>query len=373
MTDLPADPRFLNDETGADGYVPPRGSGRSAAVASGGPAVPPKPVKVVPTEPAAEAADEGDAPAAPVVYDSLATLVPRTPMRTFVGPLLGVALVGVGLGFLLARTAGTTDANKTTRTVVTPPPRLVPSTAAAPAVLGTNVQAGTTTAAGTTAAPAPTTAAPVTAAPTSAAPSPTTAPAPTAAPVPTLPAPTGPAVVSGVDVAAPVRFAEFSAGKVYLHGRVPSEELRATIRAKVGAVVGPDNVFDDYVVDPSTPAVAGGPLKVLDTVQFEPDSAVLRPAFTQILDLGLVLMNLNPNVTITVVGRSDPRGSASYNEDLSRRRAGAVVQYLVSRGIDSDRLTIDARGSSDPLALGDDAAANQANRSVEFVILGLID
>lgn len=370
MTDLPADPRFLNDDDAGDGYVPPRSSGRGRQGTNGGTAVPPKPVKVVPAEPTATLGDDESgrevAAAAPVAYDTLSTLVPRTPVRTFVGPLLGVALVGVGLGFLLARTAGTTDANKTTRTVVTPPPRLVPTTAAGPAVLGTNVQA-TTAAAGTTAAPT-TVATADTSAPTAPA---ATTPAPT--PAPSLPAPTSQSVVSGVDVGAPVRYAEFSAGKVYLHGRVPNEELRATIRAKVGAVVGPDNVFDDYVVDPATPAVAGGPLKVLDTVQFESDSAVLRPAFSQILDLGIVLMNLNPNVTITVVGRSDTRGSVDYNRELSQRRAGAVVQYMVSRGIDSDRLTIDARGSSDPLADGDDAASNQANRSVEFVILGLID
>ncbi len=358
MTDLPADPRILNDDTGGDGYVPPRGGARSSSGRTSA-AVPPKTVKVVPTtEPTRDpSAPAAEATAVPVAYDSLAALTPRTSIRAFVGPLLGVALVGVGLGFLLARTAGTSDANKTTRTVVTPPPRLVPTTGAAPAVLGTNVQP-------TTGAPTATTAA-------------AAAPATTAAPVATsgAPAPTPPAAptVSGVDVVTPVRYAEFSGGKVYLHGRVPNAELKATLVAKVGAVVGPANVFEDYVIDPSTPAVKGGPLKVLDTVQFESDSSVLRPAFTQILELGVLLMKQNPAVNITVVGRSDGRGDPDYNRTLSQQRAGAVVQYWVSRGIDADRLTVDARGATDPLADGADAASNQANRSVEFIVLGLID
>jgi outer membrane protein OmpA-like peptidoglycan-associated protein len=50
-----------------------------------------------------------------------------------------------------------------------------------------------------------------------------------------------------------------------------------------------------------------------------------------------------------------------------------VVAYFVGRGIDADRLTVEARGADDPLAPGDDDASLQANRSVEFIILGLID
>ena len=142
---------------------------------------------------------------------------------------------------------------------------------------------------------------------------------------------------------------------------------------KATGVVGDGNVEQDYVVDPSTPDVVGGPLTVADTVQFDVNSDVARPEFGRILDLGVLLMKQNPAVRITVVGRADNRGPANYNMDLSTRRAGAVVAYIVSRGIDRSRLTIDARGAGDPLDTAETPDALQANRSVEFVILGLLE
>ena len=388
MTDLPADPRSWSDESVVGDRVHTVRS-RPSEDAAGDP---PLPVKVVagaaasgataagfvPASSAAGAEEvlHGELPPVSVAYESLASFAHRPSARALLGPLLGVAMVGVGLGFLLARTADKAAA-PTSRTVVTPPPPSTRAPATTAGVLGSTIRntagppaatSATPTATGAATSVMPTTVTPTAVTPTTVA----TGPPVTTTPV-TVPTSSTAGIVSGVDVVTPVRWAEFRAGKVYLHGRVPNPELAATIVRKVGAVVGADNVVQDYVVDPAAPAVAGGPLTVADTVQFDPDAAVVRPAFGRILELGVLLMQQNAAVTITVVGRADNRGPLEYNRRLSQQRAAAVVAYLVGRGSDPARLTIDARGADDPLAPGDTPDALQANRSVEFVIRGLID
>ncbi len=111
----------------------------------------------------------------------------------------------------------------------------------------TGQSAATTVAAPTTAAVAtpPTTAVVATAAPT-------TAPA-TTAPATTVPASTVPSTttVALIDPADPVRWAEFSGGKVYLQGRVPDQATADEVSRKAAGVVGADNVVVQYVIDAS--------------------------------------------------------------------------------------------------------------------------
>ncbi len=364
MTDLPADPSAwdLNDEaTDVQGALAPD----EVALTAGGE------TRSAPRVDLRTLDDsEPNRLPVPVVYDTIDTYTPKVSWKALVGPLVAVAVVSIGLGLVMAR--GGNDDKTAAKTAGS-----ATSTASVTTVVSSTSAAVVSTAAPATVAPttaAPTTAAPVTAPPTTAVPAPDATVAPDAQPAPDSVAPPPPdaAPVTDVDLANPVRYAEFTDGKVYLHGRVPSAELAQTIIDKVAAVVGKDNVVVDYVVDPSTPAVSGGPLKVTNTVQFEPDSTSLRPEFASILGLGIRLMNQNPSVQIIVIGRADARGGSGYNQRLSQARAEAVVQYLVSSGADGERLTIDARGASDPLAEGDDLAANAANRSVEFIILGLI-
>lgn len=357
MTDLPADPSAwdLNEEH--TDTAAPSGAGASAA--------------------AGEPTDDDESASrlpVPVVYDTLDTYTPKVSWKALVGPLVAVALVSIGLGLIMARGGDDEKADgagiaATTTVAGTAPTSTTASSTTTATAAGTTssapATAGTATVV-TTVAPAPTTTA-VPAVPTT----PATTAAPEVQPAPPI---TFPDVSPGdVDLVDPVRYAEFTDGKVYLRGRVPSAELAQRIIDKAAAVVGKDNVVVDYVVDPTAPAVAGGPLRVTDTVQFEPGSTVIRPEFGNILGLGIVLMQQNPNVRIIVVGRADPRGGSGYNFRLSQARAQSVVDYLASAGIDPSRLTIDARGADDPLAPGDDLAANAANRSVEFIILGLID
>jgi OOP family OmpA-OmpF porin len=74
------------------------------------------------------------------------------------------------------------------------------------------------------------------------------------------------------------------------------------------------------------------------------------------------------DVTLQVVGRADPTGAESDNIALSRRRAVALRDRLSSFGVSSDRLTIEATGSNDPLPAESPAERARLNRSVSFVV-----
>lgn len=71
---------------------------------------------------------------------------------------------------------------------------------------------------------------------------------------------------------------------------------------------------------------------------------------------------------LLLVGHTDSVGTASYNLDLSQRRAGAVADYLIARGVPAARLATSGRGENDPIAANDTDADRQLNRRVEVVV-----
>ncbi|MEM9036711.1 MAG: OmpA family protein, partial [Actinomycetota bacterium] len=83
------------------------------------------------------------------------------------------------------------------------------------------------------------------------------------------------------------------------------------------------------------------------------------------------LLSTFPQVTITVVAHTDAVGDEDANLRLSQRRANAVRDYWVDRGVEADRIITDARGESDLLVPTD--GPELANRRVEFIVTGLLD
>ena len=103
-------------------------------------------------------------------------------------------------------------------------------------------------------------------------------------------------------------------------------------------------------------------------VYFDLDQADIRDDSKALLDQKIPLLNANPNLTIKVTGHTDSRGSDEYNIALGQRRARAVRDYLVQRGITSARITLDTRGEEQPVAQGEDESAWSQNRRAEFEI-----
>ena len=77
---------------------------------------------------------------------------------------------------------------------------------------------------------------------------------------------------------------------------------------------------------------------LIRNIFYDFDKATLRPESTMALDSLIELLNENANITIELSAHTDYRGSASYNERLSQRRAESVVNYLIEHGIAADRL-----------------------------------
>jgi len=73
-----------------------------------------------------------------------------------------------------------------------------------------------------------------------------------------------------------------------------------------------------------------------------------------------------PASELTVIGHADEVGTDALNDELSRRRAAAIVSLLKSRGIDTTRASIVGRGSRDPLVPTRMGTAEVKNRRVEI-------
>lgn len=78
----------------------------------------------------------------------------------------------------------------------------------------------------------------------------------------------------------------------------------------------------------------------------------------------------NPRLKVEIAGHTDNIGTAAYNMQLSQRRAEAVKDYLVKKGIDPRRITAKGYGKTRPLASNDDEKeGRELNRRVEFRVI----
>lgn len=122
--------------------------------------------------------------------------------------------------------------------------------------------------------------------------------------------------------------------------------------------------------------LAVGSKIVLRNIFFDLDKATLRPESTAELQRLIKLMNDVPTLNIELGGHTDSRGSDSYNMDLSKRRAKAVVDYLTKNGIDAGRLKWEGYGETqlvNKCANGVNCSDedHQMNRRTEFKVLSL--
>jgi OOP family OmpA-OmpF porin len=103
---------------------------------------------------------------------------------------------------------------------------------------------------------------------------------------------------------------------------------------------------------------------------FDFDKSVLKPeGKAKIDDLVSKLQNINLEVIIAV-GHTDSVGTDAYNQKLSVRRAEAVKAYLVSKGIENNRVYTEGKGEKQPIADNKTAAGRAKNRRVEIEVVG---
>lgn len=98
------------------------------------------------------------------------------------------------------------------------------------------------------------------------------------------------------------------------------------------------------------------------------ESTLLPAAMLKLNEVADALIKGNPDSNITVEGHTDSQGQRQYNMDLGRKRAEAVREQLVTRGVASDRIKAVGVGPDRPVAANTSAEGRANNRRVEIIV-----
>ena len=110
-------------------------------------------------------------------------------------------------------------------------------------------------------------------------------------------------------------------------------------------------------------------LRMPSGITFPVDSSTIQPQFRSTLDQVAQTLASYNQTYVDVLGHTDSTGSDAYNQALSERRAGAVADYLTSRGVDRARMGIRGYGESAPIASNDSEMGRAQNRRVEIKVV----
>jgi len=103
---------------------------------------------------------------------------------------------------------------------------------------------------------------------------------------------------------------------------------------------------------------------------FDFDKSVLRPDGRKSIDDAVAKLQGVDVEMVIATGHTDSVGSDAYNQKLSERRAGAVKDYLVTKGIPAAKITTIGKGESQPVATNKTAEGRQKNRRVDIEFKG---
>lgn len=127
--------------------------------------------------------------------------------------------------------------------------------------------------------------------------------------------------------------------------------------------------YEPIVLDIDLERAREGRRAILENIFFDVDKYDLQEKSLTELRKILRFLQENPGVRVEISGHTDNTGSASYNVQLSEKRAAAVNNYLVSQGISPGRLIPKGYGSQQPIADNDSEEGRQKNRRIEFKII----
>ena len=143
----------------------------------------------------------------------------------------------------------------------------------------------------------------------------------------------------------------------------------ALVAAKPAAVVPPPPAVTPPA-PPARPAVAASKVTFAADAFFDFDKSVLKPeGRAKLDDLVSKIKGINLEVIIAV-GHTDSIGTDAYNQKLSVRRAEAVKAYLVSKGIERNRVYTEGKGEKQPVADNRTKEGRAKNRRVEIEVVG---
>ena len=109
-------------------------------------------------------------------------------------------------------------------------------------------------------------------------------------------------------------------------------------------------------------------LDIPSDVSFDTGRHEIKSNLRPILDRFATTLNQNPVTTVTIIGHTDSTGTDAINNPLSVNRAASTRDYLVARGVATNRIAIDGRGSREPIADNNTVDGRAKNRRVEIFV-----
>ncbi len=151
--------------------------------------------------------------------------------------------------------------------------------------------------------------------------------------------------------------AALGAGGGYLWSKRMQEQRAAMEQATAGTGIEVSQTADNRLK-----------LEIPSDISFDTGRHDIKPSLRPVLDRLAQGLADHPVTRITIVGHTDSTGSDAVNNPLSVNRAAAVRDYLVPRGVASSRVSIDGRGSREPVADNATAQGRAMNRRVEIFV-----
>ena len=105
---------------------------------------------------------------------------------------------------------------------------------------------------------------------------------------------------------------------------------------------------------------------VFEPIFFDFDKDQIRPEHFDFLNRMIHIIKGHSDLRVRVTGHTDSDGTHTYNDDLSERRAQAIINYFKQQGLSEDRLVIDFKGERSPIDTNNTREGKQNNRRVDF-------
>lgn len=147
------------------------------------------------------------------------------------------------------------------------------------------------------------------------------------------------------------------AGGGYLWSKKMEEQKAAMEKATAGTGVAVSQTADNRLK-----------LDIPSDISFDVGRSAIKSNFAPVLAQFATSLNQNPVTNVTIVGHTDSTGSDAINNPLSFNRANAARDYLVARGVTSQRIATDGRGSREPIANNNSEQGRAKNRRVEIYV-----
>lgn len=154
-----------------------------------------------------------------------------------------------------------------------------------------------------------------------------------------------------------------------IKGDVANEAQRQQVASDMAAVLNPTYTIRNGLRVAAQEQVLVDQTLANRIVEFEPGSAVLRPAGVALLDEMARTLSSMKDKRVLVIGHTDAQGGHAANVALSQARADAVRTYLISRGLSAGHVSTVGVGPDRPVASNATEAGRARNRRIEFQIV----